>query len=128
MAERAVVDFLGEAERAPFLGRRFLHARRYGAWRGAEMSALEVLARSAATLFVAIILGYRILRTLRTPARLRARWLAAVPILAVFLLGWAIGEAIGLWQSRYGRSVSQDSVAPRPRLRTVDAEGQGGTT
>jgi hypothetical protein len=96
LVESAVVEHHGGTTLGAAAIQRFSHARVYGATRGCRMSAFERLARVAATPTVPLILAARVVRTLLDRGERPARWITAIPAVAVLLAAWSLGEAAGL--------------------------------
>lgn len=76
---------------------RYLYARAYAAMRVQGARAVRRLAWGCAALALPPVLLFRIARRVwRDPSR-RRDLVAALPLLAVFVVAWAAGEVVGYW-------------------------------
>ncbi|GIW10770.1 MAG: glycosyltransferase family 2 protein [Chloroflexi bacterium] len=79
----------------PFLRDRFQQGRCFAGRRRALLSPGERILRALAFPLVALVLGVRLARALWSKRHARWAALPAVPLVLLFLLAWAAGEAIG---------------------------------
>lgn len=92
-AAHATVTIVGAPPAARFLGERFRHGRRFGAWRSAvEVSRARVL---LAAPIVPLVLTARMARRVWPVRKYRMRLVSALPWLLAFSTAWAAGEAAG---------------------------------
>jgi hypothetical protein len=78
-----------------FAGQRLHHGRAHGGQRGARYGRLRNVAGIAGAPLVAPLLTLRIARRVWARRRLRARMVAALPLVLLFNAAWAVGEARG---------------------------------
>jgi hypothetical protein len=86
-----------------FFRQRLEHGRAYGRQRGARLGAGRNAAGVALALVVPFLLVVRTAREVFSRGRCRARFLAALPALLAFDVGWAAGEAMGHLDTLRGR-------------------------
>jgi hypothetical protein len=92
----AVVVYHGRsAGFAAFVRQRLLHGREYGRQRGRRFGAGRNTAGVALAALVPAVLAARTAREVLSRRRCRARFLASLPVLLVFDVAWAAGEARG---------------------------------
>jgi hypothetical protein len=82
-----------------FARQRFRHGRRFGAFRVARggESAIGIVLRAP---LVPAVLLWRIARRCRLRPGLRATFVTCLPLLGVFAVAWALGEAVGAARNR----------------------------
>ncbi|MEX5214726.1 MAG: glycosyltransferase [Nitrospiraceae bacterium] len=80
---------------AEFLSQRFWHGRQFGSSRARGLPMPVRLAHILATPLVPVVMLTRIARQLMHKRRQVGRFLLASPILGLFLISWATGEAFG---------------------------------
>jgi hypothetical protein len=98
-----------------FVRQRFCHAMRFGRSRAAGRGLLFRLAGAGLSPLIPLIYGGKIVARVHRAGRDVGRFWAASPLLACFLLTWALGEAFGyLW--------------PPPRAEPSLFEGKGLST
>jgi hypothetical protein len=85
-----------------FVRQRLIHGRKYGRQRGAYFSTARNLAGVPAAVIVPFVLVARTFREVFSRRRLRARLVAATPVLLVYDIAWAAGEAVGHLDSLRG--------------------------
>jgi hypothetical protein len=90
-----VVTYCGGLLTSRFLQRRYRHGRYFAARRGHAFGVGARLARAAAFPAVAALLLSRIAARVWRHGRHRAKFALALPLVTVFLLAWAAGEAAG---------------------------------
>ncbi len=78
-----------------FARQRLVHGREYGRQRGARSSTLRNLAGVALAVLVPFLLAARTVRVVAARRRHRLRLVVALPLLLVYDLAWAAGEAVG---------------------------------
>lgn len=86
-----------------FVRQRLEHGRAYGRQRGARFGTGRNVAGVALAFLVPIVLVARTAGEVFSRGRLRARFLAALPVLFAFDVAWAAGEAIGHLDALRGR-------------------------
>jgi hypothetical protein len=86
-----------------FARQRLRHGRAHGRQRGARFSRARNLAGVAGAPLVPPLLTARVLRETQRRRRLRARALAALPLILAFDAAWAAGEALGHVDALRGR-------------------------
>lgn len=92
--------FVGRPGFVAFMQQRFLHARRFGAERVASgVSRFGLLLRAPA---VPAVMLSRVLRRAASSRAGRRALPGALPRLAMYLSGWALGEAVGAWRGSDG--------------------------
>lgn len=74
---------------------RLHHGRAHGSQRGARFGRLRNLAGVLGAPLVPLLLTVRIARTVAGRRRARARFVLALPYIAIFNVAWAAGEAAG---------------------------------
>ncbi len=82
---------------------RLLHGRAYGQQRGKRFGAGRNAAGIALAVVVPVVLAARTAREVFSRHRYRARFLASLPLLLVFDVAWAAGEARGHLDALRGR-------------------------
>jgi hypothetical protein len=80
---------------AEYLSQRYLYARSYAGARVAGASLPKRLAYAAAALALPPLLFYRTLSRIVSKRRHRAELLRSIPLLALFVCSWAVGEVVG---------------------------------
>lgn len=80
-----------------YLSQRYLYARSYAGARAAGASPLKRVAYGAAALALPPVLYYRIVSRVLGKRRHRAELVRSLPLLALFVCGWAAGEVAGAW-------------------------------
>lgn len=80
-----------------YLSHRFDYSRSYAAIRGRTMSRAHRILYGAATVALPPILLWRIIRHVRKNASHRTHLVRAIPLLAVFVVTWGLGEMAGAW-------------------------------
>ncbi len=80
---------------AEFISQRFWHGRQFGASRAGRLPMPVRLARILATPIVPVVMLTRITGQLIRKRRQVGRLLLALPVLGLFLISWATGEAFG---------------------------------
>src|SRR5579864_2855150 len=78
-----------------FIGQRLHHGRAYGHQRGVRFSPARNLVGVLGSPLVPFLMTYRIVAEVTRRRRLRLRLLAALPMIFVFNLAWAVAEARG---------------------------------
>ena len=78
-----------------FSRQRYLHGRGHGLKRGARFGAMRNLAGVVGAPLVPPLLTIRVLRQVFGKQRYRTRVLLALPLIFVFDIAWAAGEAVG---------------------------------
>ena len=111
-ASDGVVDFLGGGSFAEALAHRLAHARRFGAGRSKGLGMPARIAIAAKAPAVPPLLLARIVANFRERNEPLARWLPALPHLAVLLATWAGGEAAGSLLDRERRTDEPNLVRP----------------
>ena len=86
-----------------FARQRLHHGRAHGRQRGARFSPARNLAGVLAAPLVPPLLAWRVLRETQRRRRLRARAVAALPLILAFDSAWAAGEALGHLDALRGR-------------------------
>lgn len=86
-----------------FARQRLRHGRAHGSQRGARFSRSRNLAGVLGAPLVPPLLTWRVLRETQRRRRLRARALAALPLILAFDAAWATGEALGHLDALRGR-------------------------
>jgi hypothetical protein len=86
-----------------FFRQRLVHGRKYGRQRGAHFSTARNLVGVPAAVIVPFVLAARTFGEVFSRRRLRARLVAATPVLLVYDIAWAAGEAFGHLDSLRGR-------------------------
>jgi hypothetical protein len=80
-----------------YTSQRFLYARAYAAAKLRGASAAQRLVRGALSLALPPVLFYRIVARVWRSGAHRSELLRSLPLLAVFVLSWGLGEAAGSW-------------------------------
>lgn len=78
-----------------YLSQRYLYARSYAGARVAEASLPTRLGYGAAALALPPLLFYRTISRVISKGRHRAELVRSLPLLAVFVVSWALGEMVG---------------------------------
>ena len=86
-----------------FVRQRLVHGRAYGRQRGTRMAPGASRLRVVLAVLVPTLLVYRTAREVFARRRLRWRFLASLPVLLVFDVAWAAGEARGYLDSLHSR-------------------------
>lgn len=84
---------------AEFMSQRFWHGRQFGSSRAARLSLPRRWARILAAPIIPLLMLTRIARQLMRRRRHLGQLLLAAPILGLFLISWAAGEAVGYLRS-----------------------------
>lgn len=82
---------------AEYLGQRYLYARSYAGARAIGLGPTGRIAYGVAALALPPVLLWRIVSRVLTKRRYRGQLAASMPLLAVFVGAWAVGEAVGAW-------------------------------
>lgn len=85
----------GSSAFAEFMSQRFWHGRQFGSSRAGRLPMPLRLAHVLATPLVPVVMLTRIAGQLVGKRRQMGRFLVASPILGIFLISWATGEAFG---------------------------------
>jgi hypothetical protein len=80
-----------------YLSQRYLYARSYAGARVTGAPALKRLAYGAAAFVLPPLLFYRTVRRIFAKGRHRGWLLRSLPLLAVFVTSWGLGEVVGYW-------------------------------
>ncbi len=94
-APEVVVQQGRSAGARSFWRQRLMHGRHHGLERGVESGQAENLARVLLSPLVPIVLSLRILRQVARKRRYRVQVAVTLPLILVFNLAWALGEARG---------------------------------
>jgi hypothetical protein len=86
-----------------FVRQRLVHGRIFGRQRGARSSTARKLAGIPLAVVVPLVMIARTYREVFRRGRLRLRLIAASPLLLVYDVAWAVGEAAGYVDSLRGR-------------------------
>jgi hypothetical protein len=78
-----------------YLSQRYLYARSYAGARVADASLPTRLGYGAAALALPPLLFYRTISRVVSKGRHRAELVRSLPLLAVFVVSWALGEMVG---------------------------------
>jgi hypothetical protein len=78
-----------------YLSQRYLYSRSYAGSRAAGLSAAQRLLKGIASVALPPLLLYRIVRRVIAKRRHRGHLLRSLPLLAVFVVAWSVGEAVG---------------------------------
>lgn len=78
-----------------YLSQRYLYARSYAGARVADASFPKRLGYGAAALALPPLLMYRTVSRVLSKGRHRAELLRSIPLLAMFVVSWALGEMVG---------------------------------
>ena len=84
---------------AAFCRQRLVHGRIYGRQRGARFSTARKLAGIPLAVVVPLVMVGRTYREVLRRRRLRLRLITATPLLLVYDVAWAAGEAVGCLDS-----------------------------
>jgi hypothetical protein len=91
---------------AEYLSQRYLYARAYAGARFSRASRLRRILGGLAALALPPVLFRRIVWRVFTAGQHRAELARSLPLLALFVGSWAVGEAVGAWAGS-GRSLSR---------------------
>ena len=80
-----------------YLSQRYLYARSYAGARVSQAPALKRLAYGGAALILPPLLFYRTVRRIFEKGRHRGWLFRSLPLLAVFVTSWGLGEVVGYW-------------------------------
>lgn len=80
-----------------YLSQRYLYARSYAGARVAGAPVARRVAYGAAALALPPLLFYRTVSRVMATRRHRAELVRSLPLLALFVTSWAVGEVIGYW-------------------------------
>lgn len=80
-----------------YLSQRFLYSRAWAGIRSREAPAVVRFVAGAARVVLPPVLYLRIVRTVWRTGHHRRELLRSLPLLALFALGWALGEMVGFW-------------------------------
>jgi hypothetical protein len=80
-----------------YLSQRYLYSRAWAGVRSRETPAAARFAAGAARVVLPPVLYLRMVRTIWNKGRHRRELLRSLPMLALFALGWALGEMVGFW-------------------------------
>lgn len=80
-----------------YLSQRYLYSRSYAGGRTQGASGLKRLTWGLAALALPPVLFYRTVRRVWQKRIHRAELIRSLPLLAVFVSGWAAGEVVGAW-------------------------------
>jgi len=100
-----LVYYAGSFSWGTFFARRFRQGRYFAARRAREMGTGQRLVRAGMFPFISLVMLYRIAKRVWTKGRYRLKFLAALPLLASFLVAWATGEG---WGYFLGPAAGQD--------------------
>jgi hypothetical protein len=122
---------VGSGSGASFCRVRFVHGRRFAARRAARWNASQRIVRALASTLIPFLMLSRIAKGIVQKRRYRARFLACVPLLLVFLAVWSAGEFIGytFGAARSPKEIETDSAEPSSASRADaphSALGSGG--
>jgi hypothetical protein len=78
-----------------FCSQRFVHGRAHGTQRGARFSTFRNVAGVVGAPLVPPLLTWRVLRQVRGKRRYRLQAVLSMPLMLLFDLSWAAGEAVG---------------------------------
>ncbi len=90
-----LVHCVGSASGLSFLRVRFNHGRRFAARRAKDMSRKQRTLRALVFPLIPFVMLMRIAARVWEKRRYRARFLACVPLLLIFLTAWSAGEFLG---------------------------------
>lgn len=93
-----VVTYGGGLSAFRFFRRRFVHGRYFAARRSRDFTTAQRILRSSGSVLVPLILIRRISRRIWSHRRYRKQLVLSLPIIACFVLAWAVGEAFGYLQ------------------------------
>jgi hypothetical protein len=80
-----------------YLSQRYLYSRSYAGGQALTASLPTRLVRGAASLTLPPLLLYRVVTRVFGKRRHRVVLLQALPLLAVFVTAWGVGELVGWW-------------------------------
>lgn len=80
-----------------YLSQRYLYARSYAGARVAGAPTLRRLVYGAAAFALPPVLFYRTVSRVVAKRRHRAELIRSLPLLALFVTSWALGEVVGYW-------------------------------
>jgi hypothetical protein len=80
-----------------YASQRYLYARSYAGARLADASLIARAAYGAAALALPPLLWYRVVSRVVVKRRHRAELARSLPLLAIFVMAWAVGEVVGAW-------------------------------
>jgi glycosyltransferase involved in cell wall biosynthesis len=80
-----------------YLSQRFLYARSFADARTCDSSPVVRLAYGFAALFLPPVLFYRTVRNVIAKRRHRGYLVASLPLQAIFVTAWGLGEVVGYW-------------------------------
>lgn len=80
-----------------YLGQRFLYSRSFSGLRSTDWPFWRRLAFGAAAIVLPFLLLTRIVRRLWSRREYRQQLVVSVPLLAVFVCAWAVGDVAGCW-------------------------------
>lgn len=82
---------------AEYLTQRYLYARSYAGARVAQASRLRRIAYGTAAFLLPPLILYRTIARVVAKRRHRGELLRSLPLLAIFVTSWAVGEIVGYW-------------------------------
>ena len=80
-----------------YLSQRFLYARSYAGARVKGMPLVKRLSFGAAAIALPPVLMYRTVARVFAKRRYRTQLLLSLPLLALFIASWTVGEIVGYW-------------------------------
>jgi hypothetical protein len=80
-----------------YVSQRYLYSRSYAGALAVRRSAPERLLRGGVSLALPPLLFYRIVTRVVAKQRHRDHLVRSLPLLAVFVVAWSVGEAVGWW-------------------------------
>jgi glycosyltransferase involved in cell wall biosynthesis len=83
---------------AEYISQRYLYSRSYAGSLAMSRSALERLLRGGLSLALPPLLFYRIVARVLAKRRHRGELARSAPLLAIFVVAWSLGEAVGWWR------------------------------
>lgn len=95
-APDAVVRYHGSTGIWAFCVQRFRHGHYYGAWRTSQASWGRRTIRALAAPLVPMLMIRRVAAHVRRSGRYGREFTRSVPLLVLFLIAWATGEAVGV--------------------------------
>ena len=78
-----------------FMRQRFLHGQKYGGWRASTLTPAKRVMMLIASPLIPLVLLQRTARRVMGKGGYRLHLFATLPLLAVFFIAWACGEALG---------------------------------
>src|SRR5216684_1863549 len=114
-----LVHCVESASGLSFLRVRFNHGRRFAARRTKNMSRKQRALRALVFPLIPFVMLFRIAKRVWEKRRYRARFLACVPLLLVFLTAWSAGECVGYILGPSRRSF-QTKKSEGPVLREAE--------